>query len=232
MDGKVAIITGASGSLGAAAARIFFREGIRLALVHLQHGVPPELANAHGTVLSLAVDLQNPEAAGNMVAEVLQRFGRIDILANIAGGFSMGEAVHEVSHETWERMFSLNAGTLINACRAVIPVMRKQRYGKIVNVGAQSAQTGKALMAPYIVSKSAVIRLTECMNEENRGFGININCVLPGTIDTLQNRSQMPDADRSLWASPEAIAEVIAFLASDASRALHGASVPVSGPCG
>ncbi|NTV99215.1 MAG: SDR family NAD(P)-dependent oxidoreductase [Chlorobiaceae bacterium] len=231
MDGKVAIITGASGTLGEAVARTFFREGASLALVHFHHEVSDEFASLPEIVLSLSFDLANPASAAEMVQEVLGRFGRIDILANLAGGFSMGTPVHEASPETWQSMFSMNAGTVINACGAVIPVMRKQRHGKIVNIGAEAALRGKAMMAPYIVSKSAVIRITESLAEENRSFGINVNCVLPGIIDSRQNRSQMPDADRTLWASPEAIADVIAFLSSDASRALHGAAVPVSGPC-
>lgn len=226
MEGNVAIITGASGTLGAQVARTFFNAGARLALVRFHHEVQSEFSSLSG-IISLSCDLEDPASAADMVRKVMDRFGRIDILANIAGGFSMGAPVHEVSADAWQRMFSMNAGTVINACREVIPVMRKQMYGKIVTVGAQSALSGKALAAPYIVSKSAVIRITESLSEENRGFGINVNCVLPGIIDTPRNRSDMPDADRSRWSGPEAIARVIAFLASDASGALHGVSIPV-----
>jgi NAD(P)-dependent dehydrogenase (short-subunit alcohol dehydrogenase family) len=231
LDGRVAIITGASGNLGVAVARKFFREGALLALVHYAHEPAPEFALPQHNVLSLALDLANPDSGGIMASQVMARFGRIDILANIAGGFSMGKPVHETSPQTWESMFSLNAGTAINACSAVIPVMRDRRYGKIVNVGAQVALAGRALMAPYIVSKSAVRLITESLSEENRTFGINVNCVLPGIIDTPQNRREMPDADDTSWATPEAIADVLAFLASDASAALHGTAIPVSGPC-
>ncbi|NTW56421.1 MAG: SDR family NAD(P)-dependent oxidoreductase [Chlorobiaceae bacterium] len=227
LDGKVAIITGASGNLGTAVARKFFMEGASLLLVHHHQGLIPEFAKPQKNVLSLALDLTSPDSGRIMAREVMERFGRIDILANIAGGFSMGKPVHETSPETWELMFSLNTGTAINACSAVIPFMRDRRYGKIVNVGAQVALAGKALMAPYIVSKSAVARLTESLDEENRAYGINVNCVLPGVIDTPQNRRDMPDADRSRWSAPEAIADVIFFLASDASRVVHGASIPV-----
>lgn len=231
MKGKVAIITGASGNLGSVVARHMAGEGTRIALVSLLHEPPSDVPHESSHVLALCLDLTKPESADMMVRQVLDRFGRIDILANIAGGFAMGSAVHETSPESWERMFSLNAGTLINASRAVIPVMREQRYGKIVNVGALAALTGKALMAPYIVSKSAVRLITESLSEENRTFGINVNCVLPGIIDTPQNRREMPDADYTSWATPEAIADVLAFLASDASAALHGTAIPVSGPC-
>ena len=113
--------------------------------------------------------------------------------------------------------------------RAVIPHMLAQGYGKIVNVAARAALEGKAKMAPYVVSKSAVIRLTESMAAELRDAGINVNCILPGTIDTPQNRRDMPNADHSRWVPPGALADVILFLACDAARAIHGAAVPVYG---
>jgi NAD(P)-dependent dehydrogenase (short-subunit alcohol dehydrogenase family) len=228
-EGKVAIITGSSGTLGSVVAEKFFHEGMRLVLVHLHEHDLPELFRDKRDVLSMVIDLSRPDAAFSMAQNAIDRFGRIDILANIAGGFTMGTPVHETPMKTFDFMLALNAGTVLHASSAVIPSMRKQRYGKIVNVAAGSALSGKALMAPYIVSKSAVIRLTESLAAENRDFGINVNCVLPSIIDSPQNRLDMPDADFSRWVAPDALADVISFLASDASRALHGASIPVSG---
>lgn len=229
IKGKVAIITGASGNLGRAVAENLYRKGAILVLVDLHNMEITGDFKGNDKVLSLSVDLSRQESTLEMAQSVLDRFGRIDIVANIAGGFTMGTPVHETSVETWEFMISLNAGTLLNTCRAVIPVMRRQRYGKVINIGARAALAGKALMAAYVVSKSAVIRLTESLSEENKSYGINVNCVLPGIIDTPQNRRDMPDTDFSLWVRPEALADVIAFLASDASRAVHGAAIPVSG---
>jgi NAD(P)-dependent dehydrogenase (short-subunit alcohol dehydrogenase family) len=101
--------------------------------------------------------------------------------------------------------------------------------GKIVNVGAFAAQKGSAGMAAYIASKSAVIRLTESMSAELREKNVNVNCVLPTTLDTPENRKAMPDADPRKWVAPDDLANVIAFLASDAARAIHGAAIPVTG---
>jgi NAD(P)-dependent dehydrogenase (short-subunit alcohol dehydrogenase family) len=123
----------------------------------------------------------------------------------------------------------LNARTVLNMSRAVVPVMLKGGGGKIVNVGAFAAQKGVAQMGAYIASKSAVIRLTEAMAAELREKNINVNCVLPTIIDTPQNRAAMPDADPRRWVAPRALADVIAFLASDAARAIHGAALPVTG---
>ena len=95
--------------------------------------------------------------------------------------------------------------------------------------GALAALAGKPGMAAYTASKAAVIRLTESMAAELRDKGINVNCVLPSILDTPANRAAMPKADFAKWVAPEALAEAIAFLCSDAARAIHGAAIPVSG---
>jgi NAD(P)-dependent dehydrogenase (short-subunit alcohol dehydrogenase family) len=163
------------------------------------------------------------------VARALPADIRVDILCNIAGGFRMGQPIHETSDDTWDLMLGLNARSVLNCARAVVPGMLAAGGGKIVNVGAIAALSGKANMGAYIASKSAVIRLTESMAAELREEGINVNCVLPSTIDTPQNRKDMPKADPKRWVAPEALADVVLFLASDAARAIHGASIPVAG---
>ncbi len=126
-------------------------------------------------------------------------------------------------------MLNLNARSVFNTCRAVIPGMLTQGGGRIVNVSARAAKEGKAKMAPYCASKAAVITLTESLAAEHKFNNINVKCILPGTVDTPQNRADMPDADHSKWVTPAALADVIAFLASDAARAVTGAAVPVYG---
>jgi NAD(P)-dependent dehydrogenase (short-subunit alcohol dehydrogenase family) len=141
----------------------------------------------------------------------------------------MGEAVHEIGAKSWAHMMELNAGSVLRMSHAVVPHMLAKKSGKIVNIGATSALSGKARMGAYIASKSAVIRLTESMAAELRESGINVNCVLPSIIDTPENRAAMPKADPAKWVAPEALAEVILFLASPAARAIHGAALPVVG---
>lgn len=141
----------------------------------------------------------------------------------------MGEKVHETSARTWDFLLGLNAGSLLNVAAAVVPHLIGQGGGKVVTVGAAAALKGAADMGAYGASKAALIRLTEAMSAELRDQGINVNCVLPSIIDTPDNRAAMPDADVSRWVAPEALADVIAFLASDAARAIHGAAIPVTG---
>ncbi len=228
---RVVVVTGAAGSLGQSIAAYFRREGAELALVDyseaLLQKVFPE-SDEENEIL-LACDLTDRTSTGNAFAKIIQRFGRIDVLANIAGGFTMGEAVHETSDKTWDFLFNLNTRSIVNTAAATVPAMLKQGGGKIINVSAASSQKGAPHQGAYIASKSAVSRLTESMAAELRGKNINVNCIMPSIIDTPINRISMPDADYSKWVKPEQLASVIGFLASDASIAVHGAGIPVVG---
>jgi NAD(P)-dependent dehydrogenase (short-subunit alcohol dehydrogenase family) len=172
------------------------------------------------------LDAQSVQAA---LDKALQRFKRIDVLCNIAGAFRMGPPVHETTDKDWNFLMDVNARSVLNMARAVVPVMLKAGGGKIVNIGAFAAQKGAAQMGAYVAAKSAVIRLTETMAAELREKNINVNCVLPTIIDTPENRGAMPDADPKRWVAPNDLAQVIVFLASDAARAIHGAALPVTG---
>jgi NAD(P)-dependent dehydrogenase (short-subunit alcohol dehydrogenase family) len=228
---RTVIVTGAAGNLGSAVAKAFQAAGAKLALVdRAADRLPrifPDLVGSPDHLLIPSVDLTDVDGVASMVAETLSRFGRIDVLANIAGGYRAGTPVHETPLEAWDFMLNLNARTVLIVSKAVIPHMLEQGSGKIVNVSTLAALKGQAKMAAYSASKSAVMRLTESMSAELKRKGINVNCIPPSTIDTPQNREAMPNADFSRWTKPEAIADVILFLASDAARAVHGAAVPV-----
>jgi len=163
------------------------------------------------------------------VERITRRIGPIGVLCNVAGGFRMGEAVHETSDATWDFLLDLNVRSVLHTARAVVPGMLAAGGGAIINVGAAAALRGGAMMGAYAASKSAVARLTESMASELRERGINVNCVLPTILDTPPNRADMPKADPSRWVAPADLAAVIAFLASPAASAVHGASIPVSG---
>jgi NAD(P)-dependent dehydrogenase (short-subunit alcohol dehydrogenase family) len=204
---RTVVITGASGNLGRAVADAF--AGHKLVLLDVKSGV----------------DLLDQES----VNAAVKKLERIDVLCNLAGGFRMGSPVHETSDKDWNFLMDLNARSVLNMVRAVVPVMLNGGGGKIINVGAFAAQKGAAQMGAYIASKSAVIRLTETMAAELREKNINVNCVLPTIIDTPENRAAMPEADPKRWVAPQDLAQVVLFLASDAARAVHGAALPVTG---
>lgn len=229
---QVVMITGAAGNLGSATTRAFEAAGASLVLVdHRMEHLEETFADLAETEdhLFVALDLTDAGAVEGMAYEVVQQFGQIDVLVNIAGGFRMGSPVHEMSLETWEFMMGLNARSVLHTARAIVPHMLQREQGKVVSIAARAGLKGKARMGAYVASKSAVIRLTESMSAELKDKGINVNCVLPGTIDTPANREAMPNANHDRWVPPEAIADVITFLASDAARAIHGAAIPVYG---
>ncbi len=229
-EGKTCLITGASGNLGRAVAAAFASAGAALVLLGRdEKSLRTALGNRGERSLFLEADLLDAAAVANAVRTAVDRFARIDVLCNIAGGFRMGHPVHETPEDTWELMLDLNAKSVINTARAVVPRMIAAGQGKIVNIAALAGLGGKANMGAYSAAKSAVIRLTESMSAELRDKGINVNCILPSIIDTPQNRADMPGADPRRWVAPEALAEVVLFLASDAARAIHGAAIPVNG---
>lgn len=230
---QVIVITGAAGNLGRAVAEAFAARGAHLALLDLNiEGIEKTIESCQGAASAQAFscNLVDRLSVENAISDTLEKFARIDVLANIAGGFTMGPLIQNTEDRDWDFMMNLNARSVFNTSRAVIPAMLESgRGGRIVNVSARAATQGKGRMGPYCASKAAVLTLTESMAAENRLDKINVNCILPGTIDTPQNRQSMPQADFSHWVPPEALADVVVFLASAAARCITGAAIPVYG---
>lgn len=232
-SGRVVMVTGAAGHLGTAVVARLLEEKARVVAVDLvAEGLLhrfPGLAESPDHLLAAPVDLTDPDALDGWVASAIDRWGRIDALLNIAGGFLGGHPLHQAKTAEWDRMMDLNARSVFHACRAVIPRMIERQSGRIVNVASRAALHGGPMVALYAASKAVVVRLTESLAEELKDQGITVNCVLPGIIDTPPNREAMPKADRQRWVAPEEIAEVILFLASDRARAVTGAALPIVG---
>ncbi len=229
--GQVVIVTGAGGNLGLAVAQALARCGARLALAERQpENLDRAAAGLSGTErLSIAgADVRTREGAARIVAETLARFGRVDALVNTVGSFRMAR-VAEAAADDWTLLMDLNALSALRLSEAVLPPMQAQAYGRIVHVAAAAGQRSFAGASVYAASKAAVLRITEAVSDENKACGITANCVLPGTIDTPQNRAAMPQADASLWVSPQDIAAVVAFLVSREAGAVTGAAIPITG---
>lgn len=231
--GQVVMVTGGTGNLGGPVARAFAAAGAKVVIVdrnaEKQRATFPDWVDSSNYWLAAPVDVTEERQGRETVAEAVARFGRLDVLVNTIGGYRAGQPVHELDLETWEFMFTLNARSTLVMCKAAIPVMLEQGRGKIINVAARAGLAGSANHAAYSASKAAVMRLTESMAAELRDKGINVNCILPATIDTPDNRAAMPKANTSKWVKPESMAEVILFLASEAARDIHGVSLPVYG---
>jgi NAD(P)-dependent dehydrogenase (short-subunit alcohol dehydrogenase family) len=175
------------------------------------------------------VDLTNRERLQELGTQIKDKLGRVDVVVNTVGGFAYGERVDQITERTMQRMLDLNVNSFLNTAHAFVPVMIAKQQGKIVTVGSRSSLKGGAKMGAYAAAKAALLRLTESMASELQEFNIQVNCVLPGTIDTPQNRHEMPNADFSKWVQPDQIARVIMFLSSGAADSITGATIPVYG---
>jgi NAD(P)-dependent dehydrogenase (short-subunit alcohol dehydrogenase family) len=227
LNGKVVAVTGGFGSLGAGVGRALIAAGAKAALLDRADAskAPPDLSQA----LALGgVDLGSPAAASTAVGQVVARFGRLDGLVNVAGGFRW-EKIEGGSIDTWDLLYQINLRTAVSASQAVLPHLLASGDGRIVNVGAGAAVKAGAGMGAYAASKAGVAKLTEALAEELKDSGVTVNAVLPSIIDTAANRADMPKADFSRWVRPEQIADLIVFLLSDRARAITGALIPISG---
>jgi NAD(P)-dependent dehydrogenase (short-subunit alcohol dehydrogenase family) len=224
MEGKIIVVTGASGALGKVVVATALAKGARVTAI--DHAASTMKATPDRIELG-GVDLTDASEAKKAIDAAASHFGKLDALVNIAGGFAF-ETTAEGDPKTWQRMYALNVLTALNASRSAIPHLSASGAGRIINVGAMGALQAGAGMGPYAASKAGVHRLTEALAAEWKGK-IAVNAVLPSTIDTAANRASMPNADFAKWVRPEELADVILFLASDAASAVTGALLPVSG---
>jgi len=229
---RVAIITGGTGALGKAVVSAFLEEGAKVSCTYIVDeelkGVSSIIENHKPRLALIRANVTKKKQVERVVQRTLQRFGRIDVLVNIVGGFAYAK-VEDTDEKTWDHMMNINLKSTFLSSKAVLPHMIKQNYGKIISVSSRPALKGAAGVSAYSASKAGVLNLTEAIADEVKDYDINVNAILPSTIDTPANRKAMPKADFSKWVKPEEIARVIIFLASDDSKPISGAGIPVYG---
>lgn len=225
-------MTGATGHLGRSVVRAFLDAGAHVAAPYRSEAGAAELRAAHAEaedrLALIAADPGDEEAMRGVALDVVTRWGRIDAVAALAGGFA-GGAVLDSDLATFRSLFDQNVGTAVATIRASLPHMRARGYGRIVCVGARPAVRGAKNTAGYAIAKTGVVRLVESLADELRDEGITANAVLPSIIDHPDNRSQYPKADPKKWVSPEELAAVIVFLCSPEASGVTGAAIPVFG---
>jgi NAD(P)-dependent dehydrogenase (short-subunit alcohol dehydrogenase family) len=218
------IVTGGFGVLGQAVAQAFAAAGDKVARIDFVGSAAQPLPGA----LNIGgVDLTDAAATGAALDKVAAAHGGIDVLVNVAGGFTW-ETLEGGSIDSWARMHSMNLISNATITKLALPRLKASGAGRIVSIGAGAALKAGMGMGAYTASKSGVHRLTEALAEELASSSVTVNAILPSIIDTPTNRADMPDADTSQWVSPEAVADVILFLASPAARAISGALIPVT----
>jgi NAD(P)-dependent dehydrogenase (short-subunit alcohol dehydrogenase family) len=228
MTGRVYAITGAFGALGSEVAKAAAAQGARLALIDFATSPPAGLPSGDDVLALGGVDLTDPAQAKAAIEKIEQRFGGLDVLINIAGGFRW-ELQEGGDPETWRTLFKMNVETTANTCRAALGPLKRSKSGRIVNIGANGAVKAASGMGAYAATKAGVHRLTEALSEELKADDVTVNAVLPSIIDTPVNRADMPKADYATWVQPQDLAAVILFLASEQAKAVTGALVPVTG---
>ncbi len=227
-----ALITGGTGGLGVAVLEEFLAEGAQVLSTYIEERqlkYATDVKDRYGAALSFAkADITKSGQTEKLIQKSIKKLGRIDILINIVGGFSMAGIV-DTDDAAWERMMDMNLKSVFLMTRAALPHMMERDYGRIVNIGARPALHGAANMSAYGASKAGVLNLTQSAADEMSRYNININAIIPGTMDTPHNRAEMPKADHSKWVKPEEIARVISFLCSSGGDSISGAVVPVLG---
>jgi NAD(P)-dependent dehydrogenase (short-subunit alcohol dehydrogenase family) len=233
VNGAVSVITGGTGGLGREVAQRLADRGHRLAITYLV----PEEANAVEELLGLdedrlilkRVDCADSEAVNSFFKDVVERFGGMNVLACLIGGWAGGRDVDETDDVRFDRMIDLNLRTSFNAARAALPHLRAAEWGRIVMVGSRSAIDPPAGQAMYNVAKAGVVALTRSIAEEVHDSSVTANVVLPSLIDTPAFREVVPFANYVDWPTPKEIARVIEFLASPEASVINGGAIPVYG---
>jgi len=220
-EDKVVLITGASGALGQTVVPSFVATGA-LVIAADRHPLSIQVEGCR----HMKADVTDEADVRRLVDEVIRTAGRIDALINLVGGFAVGRVV-ESDVSLWHRMLTMNLTAAFLLSKAVLPHMMERRAGHIVHVAARAALEPFPGAAAYIVSKSGLVALIRALSLELAGSGVTVNGVLPSTIDTPANRSNMPDADPSKWARPESIAQALIFLASKEASQINGALIPI-----
>jgi NAD(P)-dependent dehydrogenase (short-subunit alcohol dehydrogenase family) len=235
LQDKVAIITGGTGALGRAVAERFLSEGAKVAIPYIIDAEVPMLEQrlggrfAQSHLLVSKVDVGNAGQLGKFVEETVKKFGRVDALVNLVGGFWGGKPISETTDEEWQAMFDLNLKPTFMVCRAVVPIMQKNKYGRVVSVASRSGLQGAGDFAAYAIAKGAIATFTYSLAEELLPDNILVNAIAPSTIDTEANRKSMPKAKHENWVKPEDIAKTLSFLCSEINQVTSGAVVPVYG---
>lgn len=239
---QVALITGGGNGIGRAVAHRMAAAGIAVVIADYEHGaaeqVRSEIIANGGKAEALALDVRVASEVKAVVTDVEKRFGRIDILANIAGGSFYTKRIEEFSWGEWKEVIDINLKGTFLMCREVAPIMQKQKSGRILNTASNYALTGSAMRTPYSAAKAGIIAFSKSLAQELAPDGILVNTVAPGPTDTPRVMGkESPEARRQRWSeiplgrtgSPEDLAEMYYFLSTAESAWITGQTFHVNG---
>jgi len=245
LKNKVAIVTGAARGIGRAVAETLAANGAILVLNDVKQNIEQieklrqEIENQNGQGFVFAVDVSDYQQVSQMISAVLQKHGRIDILVNNAGVLRRRASVEEISDREWDLVMAVNVKGVFNCSKAVIKAMKNKRYGKIVNISSSAGRSTSELGGPhYTTSKAAVLGFSRHLAREAAPFGINVNAICPGLIDTSMVRETTSPEEVERWrkaipmgrlGTPDEVAKLVLFLVSDDSSYINGATIDIGG---
>lgn len=229
---KVILITGSTGGLGPVVVKKFIEENAKVIACYTSEEKYNQLVSqlgSNGDINGFQADLKNENEVKDLFKQVNAKFGRLDALCHIAGGFWMGGEISETSLENWNKMMNLNFRSTFLCTREAFRIMKEQNTGRIITISSKTALELPPGMGAYSISKAGVISLTETLAKEGKVYNIIVNTILPSTIDTVANRKSMPKADFNKWVKPEDIANVIFSLVKEEMSAVSGTTVKMYG---
>jgi NAD(P)-dependent dehydrogenase (short-subunit alcohol dehydrogenase family) len=227
---KIVLVTGGTGALGRAITAAFIASDAKVVSSYVIDREIEQLKKESKAVVELIkTDVTKEEEVEKLVLSVISKYGRIDVLVNVVGGYLGGKSVSELDEKEWDLMMTMNLKSAFLISKHVIPQMVSSKYGKITHVSSRTGLKSSGYDSAYAASKSGLIRLVESLSEEVKDSNINVNCIMPSTIDTEANRRAMPTADHSKWVKPQDLANVVLFLCSDEANVITGAAIPTYG---
>jgi NAD(P)-dependent dehydrogenase (short-subunit alcohol dehydrogenase family) len=227
---KIVLVTGGTGALGRAITAAFIASDAKVVSSYVIDREIEQLKKESKAVVELIkTDVTKEEEVEKLVLSVISKYGRIDVLVNVVGGYLGGKSVSELDEKEWDLMMTVNLKSAFLISKHVIPQMVSSKYGKIMHVSSRTGLKSSGYDSAYAASKSGLIRLVESLSEEVKDSNINVNCIMPSTIDTEANRRAMPTADHSKWVKPQDLANVVLFLCSDEANVITGAAIPTYG---
>jgi NAD(P)-dependent dehydrogenase (short-subunit alcohol dehydrogenase family) len=226
MSERIVFITGANGGLGTVVTESFLKKGDKVigASLHIESNAFPS-----PNFRALSVDCTDQQQVCKAIGKVVVEFGRLDVLVHVLGGFAGGQSITTTDNVTWKRMQDLNLTSAFYVLREAIPHLRKSGNGRIVAIGSLTAKQPQANLGAYVTFKTALSTLVQTVALENADAGLTANVILPGTMDTTENRKAMPGADSSKWLNPKRVAELIVWLTDDNARQITGTVIPIEG---
>jgi NAD(P)-dependent dehydrogenase (short-subunit alcohol dehydrogenase family) len=214
------LVTGANGNLGRAVVQLLESSGRNVARIERGQLFV-------GATALCEIELGELATVRRAFSALIETGASIDAIVHTVGVFRSGAGLPETPDADFLELFQTNVMTTVHVIQAALPLMLRAERGRIAVVASLDALAGRAKVAAYAASKAAQLRMIESAAQEVRGSGITINAVLPGTMDTPQNRAAMPDVDPNQWVSLSEVASVLAFLVSDAASGVHGQAIRV-----